>query len=86
MPHGGRAWLELHQTKTPQPLLITPWILDLDPTMICLCGKLQVAVDGYTPKNPDRPSHHSHSTLLTDTRLAVDVLPGTETATLEILA
>lgn len=40
----------------------------------------------YTPKNPDRPSHHSHSTLLTDTRLAVDVLPGTETATLEILA
>ncbi|MFO0776644.1 MAG: hypothetical protein U0223_03435 [Nitrospira sp.] len=76
------AWLKRHLAKTPQPLLTTPWILDLDPTMMCLYGKLQMTVDGYTPKNPERPSHHPHNTLLTDTRLAVDVLSDIETASL----
>ena len=37
---------------------------------------------GYNPKKPGRPSHSYHSALMANTRLAlaVDVLPGNETA------
>ena len=39
---------------------------------------------GYNPKKPGRPSHRYHSALMANTRrvLAVDVLPGNETAPL----
>jgi len=39
---------------------------------------------GYNPKKPGRPSHSYHSALMANTRLAlaVDVLPGNETAPL----
>ena len=33
---AGVAWLERHLAKTTQPLLSTPWILDLDTTVKCL--------------------------------------------------
>jgi hypothetical protein len=63
-------------------LLTTPWILDLDATVKCLYGKQEGAVVGYNPKKPGRPSHSYHSALMANTRLAlaVDVLPGNETA------
>ena len=32
----GVAWLERHLSRTTQPLLTTPWILDLDTTVKCL--------------------------------------------------
>lgn len=81
---SGVAWLDRHLAKTTQPLLTTPWILDLDATVKCLYGKQEGAVVGYNPKKPGRPSHSYHSAWMANTRLAlaVDVLPGNETAPL----
>jgi hypothetical protein len=81
---SGVAWLDRHLAKTTQPLLTMPWILDLDATVKCLYGKQEGAVVGYNPKKPGRPSHSYHSALMANTRLAlaVDVLPGNETAPL----
>lgn len=81
---SGVAWLDRHLAKTTQPLLTTPWILDLDATVKCLYGKQDGAVVGYNPKKPGRPSHSYHSAMMANTRLAlaVDVLPGNETAPL----
>ena len=79
---GGVAWLEQHLAKTTQPLLRTPWILDLDATIKCLYGKQEGALVGYNPKKPGRPSHCYHSALMANTRLAlaVEVMAGNETA------
>ena len=76
------AWLERHLAKTTQPLLSTPWILDLDTTVKCLYGKQEGALLGYNPKKPGRPSHSYHSALMANTRLAlaVEVMAGNETA------
>ena len=81
---SGVVWLDRHLAKTTQPLLTTPWILDLDATVKCLYGKQEGAVVGYNPKKPGRPSHSYHSAWMANTRLAlaVDVLPGNETAPL----
>jgi hypothetical protein len=81
---SGVAWLDRHLAKTTQPLLTTPWILDLDATVKCLYGKQEGAVVGYNPKKPGRPSHSYHSAMMATTRLAlaVDVRPGNETAPL----
>jgi len=78
----GVAWLERHLGKTTQPLLSTPWVLDLDATVKCLYGKQEGAVVGYNPKKPGRPSHCYHSALMANTRLAlaVEVMAGNETA------
>jgi Transposase DDE domain group 1 len=81
---SGTAWLDRHLAKTTQPLLSTPWILDLDATVKCLYGKQEGAVVGYNPKKPGRPSHSYHSALMANTRLAlaVEVMPGNESAPL----
>ena len=72
----GVAWLNRHLAKTTQPLLTTPWILDLDATVTCLYGKQEGAVVGDHPKKPGRPSHRYHNAWMA---VAVDV-PGNETA------
>ena len=79
---AGTAWLDRHLARTTQPLLATPWILDLDTTVKCLYGKQEGAVVGYNPHKPGRPSHSYHSALMANTRLAlaVEVMPGNETA------
>lgn len=79
---AAAAWLDRHLAKTTRPLLATPWILDLDATVKCLYGKQEGAVVGYSPKKPGRPSHSYHSALMADTRLAlaVEVMPGNESA------
>ena len=81
---SGVAWFDRHLAKTTQPLLTTPWILDLDATVKCLYGKQDGAVVGYNPKKPGRPLHSYHSAVMATTRLAfaVDVRPGNETAPL----
>ena len=81
---SGVAWLDRHLAKTTEPILSTPWILDLDATVKCLYGKQEGAVIGYNPKKPGRPSHSYHSALMANTRLAlaVEVMPGNETAPL----
>ena len=79
---SGATWLDRHLAKTTQPLLATPWILDLDATVKCLYGKQEGALVGYNPKQPGRPSHSYHSALMANTRLAlaVEVMAGNETA------
>ena len=79
---AGLAWLDRHLGKTTQPLLSTPWILDLDTTVKCLYGKQEGAVVGYNPHKPGRPSHSYRSALMATTRLAlgVEVMPGKATA------
>src|SRR4030067_1267576 len=79
---AGIAWLDRHLAKTTRPLLSMPWILDLDTTVKCLYGKQEGAIIGYNPKKPGRPSHSYHSALMANTRLAlaVEVMPGNETA------
>uniref|UniRef100_UPI00260E060D transposase n=1 Tax=Acidiferrobacter sp. TaxID=1872107 RepID=UPI00260E060D len=79
---AGLAWLARHLGKTTQPLLSTPWILDLDTTVKCLYGKQEGAVAGYNPHKPGRPSHSYHSALMANTRLAlgIEVMPGNESA------
>jgi hypothetical protein len=79
---SGVAWLDRYLAKTAQPLLTTPWILDLDATVKCLYGKQDGAVVGDNPKKPGRPSHSDHRAMMANTRraVAVDVLPGNETA------
>jgi hypothetical protein len=82
---AGKEWLDRHLSKTTQPLLTTPWILDLDATVKCLYGQQEGAVVGYNPKKPSRHSHSYHnSALMANTRLAlrVDVMAGNETAPL----
>ncbi len=78
------AWLDRHLAKTTQPFLATPWVLDLDATVKCLYGKQEGALVGDNPKKPGRPSHSYHSALMANTRLAlaVEVMPGNETAPL----
>ena len=81
---AGLAWLSRHPAKTTQPLLDTPWILDLDTTVKCPYGKQEGAVAGYNPHKPGRPSHSYHSALMANTRLAlgIEVMPGNASAPL----
>jgi hypothetical protein len=67
---SGVAWLDRHLAKTTQPLLSTPWILDLDATVKCLDGKQDGAGVGDNPKQPGRPSPRDHRTVMANTRLA----------------
>lgn len=78
----GVAWLERHLSRTTQPLLTTPWVLDLDTTVKCLYGSQEGAVVGYNPGKRGRPSHSYHSALMANTRLALaaEVMPGNATA------
>jgi len=83
----GEAWLEQHFSRTTQPLLTTPWVLDLDTTVKCLYGSQEGAVVGYNRRKPGRPSHSYHSAMMANTRLALaaEVMPGNATAPLHCL-
>jgi hypothetical protein len=73
-------WLQHHLQSCYEPLLTTPWILDVDVTVKPLYGHQEGAQVGYNPHKPGRPSHTYHSYLMANTRLVldVDVLPGDE--------
>ena len=78
----GVAWLERHLSRTTQPLLTKPWVLDLETTVKCLYGTQEGAMVGYNPRKPGRPSHCYHSAMMANTRLALaaEVMPGNPTA------
>ena len=73
-------WLQRHLQSCYEPLLTTPWILDVDVTVKPLYGHQEGARVGYNPRKPGRPSHTYHSYLMANTRLVleVNVLPGDE--------
>jgi hypothetical protein len=73
-------WLQSHLQSCYEPLLSTPWILDVDVTVKPLYGHQEGAKRGYNPHKPGRPSHTYHSYLMANTRLVleVDVQPGNQ--------
>ncbi|MBA3814446.1 MAG: transposase [Alphaproteobacteria bacterium] len=79
---GGVPWLQKHLHKCYGPLLVQPWILDVDTTVKVLYGKQEGAVVGYNPKKPGRPSHTYHTYFMANLRLVldVDVQPGNQMA------
>ena len=55
------AWLQTQLQSCYEPLLRTPWILDVDVTVKPLYGHPEGARKGYHPHQPGRPSHTYHS-------------------------
>lgn len=69
----GIQWLQNHVLDCCEPLLKTPWILDVDTTVKPLYGHQEEAVKGYNPQKPGRPSHTYHSYMMANLRLVLDV-------------
>ncbi len=57
----GGVWLRRHLDYCTSPLLVEPWILDIDTTVKPLYGHQEGAVVGYNLKKPGRPSHSYHT-------------------------
>lgn len=69
----GNLWLSNHLTRCYRPLLLEPWILDIDTTIKLLYGRQEGAVVGYNPQKPGRPSHTYHTYFAANLRLILDV-------------
>ena len=69
----GVQWLRRHLLSSYAPLLTTPWILDVDVTIKPLYGHQELAVKGYNPHKPGRPSHTYHTYMMANLRLILDV-------------
>jgi len=69
----GAQWLQHHLLDCCDPLLQTPWILDVDTTVKPLYGHQEDAVKGYNPQKPGRPSHTYHTYMMANLRLVLDV-------------
>lgn len=78
----AEQWLDEAFRKMYVPLLSTPYILDLDPTVKVLYGKQEKAEVGYNPQKPGRRSHCLHTYFIGTLRLVLDVEvhSGKETA------
>jgi len=81
-PQACCDWQQSHLQRSCAPLLVIPWIMDVDTTVHVLYGHQQGAVVGYNPKKPGRPSHVLRTFFMANTRLVLDVeiRPGNETA------
>jgi len=67
------SWLTQHLRASYEPLLVEPWILDVDSTVKPLYGHQEDAKVGYNPQKPGRPSHVYHSYFIGSLRLVLDV-------------
>lgn len=81
----GLEWLRKELLDCIAPVLVLPWILDIDTTIKCLYGHQEGAQIGYNPHKHGRPSHVYHSYFVANLRisLGVDVLPGKKHAAAE---
>ena len=81
-PESVDHWIRESYRKIYEPLLTTPYILDLDPTVKVLYGHQEGAEIGYNPQKPGRRSHCYHTYFIASLRLVLDVEvhPGNETA------
>jgi hypothetical protein len=79
---ASTQWLQTHLLRCYEPLLMEPWILDVDVTVKPLYGHQEGAEVGYNPHKPGRPSHTYHTYFIGNLRLALDVevRPGKQTA------
>jgi hypothetical protein len=71
--YQGISWLQKHLQACYEPLLTTPWILDVDVTVKPLYGHQEGAKLGYNPHKPGRPSHTYHTYMMGNLRLVLDV-------------
>jgi len=78
----AEQWLKHSYRKMYEPLLSTPYILDLDPTVKVLYGNQDKAEVGYNPQKPGRRSHCLHTYFIGSLRIVLDVEvhSGKETA------
>jgi Transposase DDE domain group 1 len=78
----SKQWLKKHLKASYEPLLVEPWILDVDSTIKPLYGRQQDAKVGYNPTKPGRPSHVYHSYFIANIRMVADmeVQAGNQTA------
>ena len=78
--HKGSDWLQNHLHSCYEPLLTTPWILDVDVTIKPLYGRQEGVVKGYNPHKPGRPCQTYHTYMMGNLRLVrdVEVLPGNQ--------
>ena len=67
------SWLQTHLSSCYEPLLTTPWILDVDVTVKPIYGHQEGAKIAYNPHKPGRPSHTYHSYMMANTRLFLEV-------------
>lgn len=70
---AGIEWLQSHLYSCYEPLLTTPWVLDVDVTVKPLFGHQEGAVKGYNPHKPGRPCHTYHTYMIGNLRLILDV-------------
>jgi hypothetical protein len=69
----GCQRLQAHLDASVWPLLAAPWILDVDVTVKPLYGHQELAVKGYNPQKPGRPSHTYHTYQMAGLRLVLGV-------------
>lgn len=69
----AERWQQDGFIKTVAPLLVAPWILDIDTTIKLLYGHQEGAEISYNPKKPGRPSHVYHTYLIGGLRLPIGV-------------
>jgi hypothetical protein len=65
--------LQKHLFLCCEPLVYTPWILDVDTTVKPVYGHQEAAEKGYNPEKPGRPSHTYHTYMIANLRLVLDV-------------
>ena len=77
----GVKWLQKHLHLCYDPLLMLPWIMDVDVTIKTIYGHQEGAEVGYNPHKKGRPSHAYHSYMMADLKLVleVEVTPGNQT-------
>jgi hypothetical protein len=78
----AEQWLRDAYRRMYEPLLSTPYILDIDPTVKVLYGKQEKAEIGYNPQKPGRQSQCLHTYFIGSLRIVLDVEvhSGKETA------
>lgn len=77
-PAAWDAWLTVQERAVYEPLLVEPYVLDIDNTVKPLYGHQEGAELGYNPQKPGRPSHNYHTYFIGSLRvvLGVEVMPG----------
>jgi len=78
----AEKWLKQAYSRMYEPLLSTPYVLDLDPTVKVLYGSQEKAEVGYNHQKPGRRSHCLHTYFIGTLRIVLDVEvhSGKETA------
>jgi hypothetical protein len=70
---SSEQWLRGQLRECYGPLLLEPWVLDVDTTIKPIYGHQDAAKKGYNPAKPGRPSLAYHSYFIGTLRVCLDV-------------